>query len=497
MTRALTRYEPHLTLRRAAARRGGMAAISVWFPGPIFAIMATIAAIGWSRRWTPVAVHPNPSTPMKTLPCFVARRAGIARFALLLTFTCAAPHPAAMADAAAPLPIGEARDLGFAPERLDRLHAQLSELVKTERCSGFVTLLVRHGQIADWRAHGYRDLATRAPMEKDTIVRLYSNTKIVTSVAAMILFEEGRLDLDAPIAVYLPQFKSLNVLTGGTADAPEVTAAKQPVRVRHLLSHTAGFATPVGGNDVLTQIYAHARLFEVSSLDEYLARLAALPLAHQPGTAFRYGVSTDVLGAIIEHVSGQSLEQFCQERIFRPLKMVDTSFDVAAEKMPRLAKTYERSREGGLVEVDPVGSAFAEPGRGFASGAGGLFSTGGDYARCAQMLLNGGELDGVRLLGRKTIEYMRLNHLERTGKPTHGMSPSRGFGLGFEVVIDPARDGVLCSPGQFGWYGLATTYCQIDPHEDLVAIAFFQHFPMTELGVPRAFANGYNSALVD
>ncbi|ACB75164.1 serine hydrolase [Opitutus terrae] len=408
-----------------------------------------------------------------------------------------APCAAALAtDAAAPLPLGSARDLGFAPDRLDRLHANLRQLVDEGRCSGFVTLLVRHGQIADWRTYGWRDLETRAPMEQDTIFRIASNSKLITSVGAMILFEEGRLDLDAPIATYLPDFKDVRVLTGGTVDAPELVEPKTPPRIRHLLSHTAGFTYDFGDTDVLSQLYRRHNPWAAASLDEFVARAAKLPLAHEPGAAFRYGISTDVLGAIIERVSGQNLEEFLQARLFRPLRMVDTSFDVPAEKLPRLASVYRRQGDQ-LVNDEPGQADVARRRQGIRSGGGGLFSTTGDYARFAQMLLNGGELDGVRILGRKTVEYMTLNHLARTSKPTHAYSDSRGFGLGAEVVIDPAKDPTLCSLGQFGWSGSNTTRCQIDPREDLVALVFLQHRPMNETGVFARFANGYNLALTN
>lgn len=400
------------------------------------------------------------------------------------------------ATAAAPLPVGSAATLGFAPDRLDQLHTSLRQFVDDGRCSGFVTLLVRHGEIADWRAYGYRDLEARAPMERDTIVRIYSNSKLIVSVGAMILFEEGRLDLNAPIEKYLPELKARKVLVGGTVDAPELVDAKTAPTIRELLSHTAGFSYDFGRDDVLSQLYRRTDMWQATSLTDFVNRIAPLPLGHQPGTEFRYGINTDLLGAIIERISGQSLEEFLQQRIFRPLKMPDTSFGVAPEKHARLAKVYRPGKDGKLAEM-PAGSASSPELRAMQSGGGGLFSTAGDYARFAQMLLNGGELDGVRLLGRKTVDYMTLNHLVRTAKPTHAYSSSRGFGLGPEVVIDPAKDPNLCSAGQFGWYGIASTFCQVDPSEDLVAIAFFQHQPMNQHDMFGRFANGYNAALVE
>ncbi len=423
--------------------------------------------------------------------------ASIRRLLALAALVATLAPAARPAAPAAPLPLGSAQELGFAPDRLDRVDASLRALVDEGRCSGFVTLLARHGRIADWRSYGWRDLAAKAPMEKDTIVHIYSNTKLITAVGAMILFEEGRLDLDAPVERYLPALKDRLVLTGGTPAAPVTVPAKRPMTIRDLLTHTSGFAYDFGGDDTLSLLYRQANLWEAASLDDFVARAATLPLHHQPGDAFAYGISMDVLGAVLEKVTGQRLEAFLQERLLGPLGMVDTGFDVAPGKMNRLAKVYQRDPRGRLVEAPPDSSSLPEPGRGFPSGGGGLFSTAGDYARFAQMLLNGGRLDGVRILSRKTVEYMTLNHLARTGKPTHAYADGRGFGLGAEVMIDLARDRTLGSPGQFGWYGLATTYCQIDPSEDLVAIAFFQHFPMNEIGIFQRFPNGYYSALVD
>jgi CubicO group peptidase (beta-lactamase class C family) len=434
---------------------------------------------------------------MNPVSSFVWRRRFAALAFLCLAACVGSPCLAASAETAAPLPVGSAPALGFAPDRLDRLHASLRQFVDDGRCSGFVTLLVRHGEIADWRAYGYRDLETRAPMERDTIVRLYSNSKLIVSVGAMMLFEEGRLDLNAPVEKYLPELKARKVLVGGTVDVPELVDAKTAPTIRELLSHTAGFAYDFGGTDTLSQLYRRADMWHSSSTLDFVHRIAALPLGHQPGTEFRYGVNTDLLGAIIERISGQTLEEFLQQRIFQPLKMPDTSFGVVPEKRARLAKAYRPGKDGQLAESPAGAAASPDLSHGLQSGGGGLFSTAGDYARFAQMLLNGGELDGVRLLGRRTVDYMTLNHLVRTSKPTHAYSSSRGFGLGPEVVIDPAKDPNLCSAGQFGWYGIASTFCQVDPSEDLVAIAFFQHQPMNQHDMFGRFANGYNTALVE
>jgi CubicO group peptidase (beta-lactamase class C family) len=408
-------------------------------------------------------------------------------------------RPQAAAAQATPvpaLPIEEAASHGFSPERLDRMHANLRRVVDEGRASGYVSLLARDGRIVDLRAHGQRDREGGAPMTPDTIFRVYSMSKLVTAVAALLLVEEGRLQLDDPVERFLPALRSRSVLVGGH-ERPRLIKAKGSVTVRHLLSHTAGYAYDFGGKGPLEDTYRKAKIWEAASLDDFVARASALPLSHQPGTAFRYGINTDLLGAVIEKASGQPFDRFVQERLLAPLGMTDTSFDVAPEKRTRLAKVYARDEQGQLKEAEPVSSSYPEEGRGFASGGGGLFSTAGDYARFAQMLLNGGRLGDRRLLSRKTVELMTQNQLSLQAKPFHAYSSSRGFGLGTEVLVELGQSGTLGSPGQFGWYGAATTYCQIDPRERIVALLFFQHFPMDEPGVFALFANGSYSALVD
>ena len=377
-----------------------------------------------------------------------------------------------------PLPTASPESQGFSPERLERLHGRLKSLVDEGKYSGMVLLLARNGRIVDWQTYGLRDVEQRLPMEKDTIVRIYSMSKILTSVAALILHEEGRLKLDDPVSKYLPAFAKPQVMAGGTVEAPKLVAAKAPITIKHLLTHTSGFVYGFGDSPVETR-YRKSDMFEASSMDEFVARAAKLPLAHEPGTRFRYGISTDVLGAVIEKVSGQPLDVFVEERITKPLGMVDTGYDVPAEKMGRLAKVY-RKKDGKFATVEPVAASFAEKGRGFPTGGAGMFSTAGDYARFAQMLLSGGELDGVRILGRKTVELMTSNHLNHLPRITHEFSEADGFGLGVYVRLDLAKSNALGSAGTFGWSGAATTNAVIDPQEKLVGILMAQHFPFNE-----------------
>ena len=396
-----------------------------------------------------------------------------------------------------PLPLGDATSSGLGADRLEKMHVRLRRVVDEGRSSGYVSLLARDGRIVDWRSYGLRDRETGAAMERDTILRIYSMSKLVTATAALLLLEDGALQLDEPVERFLPVLKDRKVLSGGTRARPVLVAAKGPITIRHLLSHTSGYVYDFGGDGPLQDAYRKARLWDATSLDDFVTRVATLPLHHQPGTEFQYGISSDLLGAVVEKAAGRPLDVFVSERLLLPLGMSDTGFDVPDAKRARLAKTYTRDQQGKLIESETFSSSFPEPGRGFASGGGGMFSTAGDYARFAQMLLSGGQLDGVRILGRKTVELMTQNQLAHLATPHHAYDPSRGFGLGPEVMIDLSRSGTLGSPGQFGWYGAATTYCQIDPKERLLALLFFQHIPMNETGVFDLFPNGYYSALVD
>jgi len=248
------------------------------------------------------------------------------------------------------------------------------------------------------------------------------------------------------------------------------------------------------GDDELTKLWRSADLWSGPGLTNFITKLGRLPLKHQPGDAWTYGVNMDVLGALIERVSGKTFGAFLDERMFRPLGMKDTGFDVPSEKMNRLAKTYQHGPDGKFVEAEPLIKTWPEPGRGIEAGGAGIFSTAGDYARFAQMLLNGGTLDGRRILGRKTVELMTANHMV-TLPNNQAATRQKGFGLGVEVTTDLGQLSIPSSMGQFGWYGAATTYCQIDPKEKIVAVAFVQHFPFNEHNFFAQFATGYYQAL--
>jgi CubicO group peptidase (beta-lactamase class C family) len=407
---------------------------------------------------------------------------------LLLALACAI-----VVSVPAQLPTASARAAGFDSARLEVLHATTKRFVEEGKHAGIITLIVRDGKIVDFQTYGYRDVEKRLPMERDTICRMYSMSKIITCAATLILLEDGKFNLDDAVATYLPEFKGVKVWAGGTQEVPQLETLKRPISIKHLLTHTSGLIYDFAGNDELTKLWRSADLWSGPGLTNFIAKLGKLPLKHQPGDAYTYGVNMDVLGALIERVSGQRFGAFLEGRMFGPLGMKDTGFDVPEIKMNRLAKTYKLV-EGKFVEDKPIIDTWPEEGRGIEAGGAGIFSTAGDFARFAQMLCNGGTLDGKRILGRKTIELMTANHMVALPN-NQAATRQKGFGLGVEVTTDPGQLSMPSSVGQYGWYGAATTYCQIDPKEKLVAIALAQHFPFNQHNFFAAFQTGYYQAL--
>ncbi len=421
--------------------------------------------------------------------------------ALLLCTALASPAAAQVAAPAA-LPSSTAAAEGLAPDRLDRMHARLRQFVDQGEIAGAISLVARHGRIVDLHTVGMRDREKRLPMTRDTIVRVYSMTKIVTSVAVLMLVEDGRLRLEDPIAKYLPALKAPQVFNGGTAADPQLVPLAQPITIRHLLTHTSGFAYGLAQSPV-DDMYRDAKVLQARSTDDFVARVARLPLIAQPGERFYYGVNTDLLGAIVEKVTGQSLGAFMEARIFAPLGMNDTAFTVPPARRDRLATLYQREGDAPLAAVaalalgrDTEGDLpYPDPdGRLFHSGGGGLFSTADDYARFAQMLLNGGELDGIRILSRKSVTSMTANQNARLAQPT---SSHAGFGFGVSVRLDHGGGSLAGSIGEFGWSGAATTYVSIDPVERMVSILLTQHLPFNQPGIFSVFSTMVNAAVVD
>jgi CubicO group peptidase (beta-lactamase class C family) len=397
-----------------------------------------------------------------------------------------------------PLPVAAAERQGFAPDRLELMHSRLKQFVDHGQHAGIVSLIARHGHIVDWQAWGQRDREQRLAMEKDTIFRVYSMTKVVTSAAIMQLHERALLRLDDPVEKYLPALAKRQVMTGGTAEAPELVPAKRSITLKDLLTHTSGYIYPgMFGKAPVDGLYEAAKVTSAATMEEFIDRLARVPLQHQPGERFTYGVSIDVLGAIVAKVSGQAFDAYVAEHITRPLKMVDTAFEVPESKRSRVAKVYTLSKSGALEPVNGTQLVMTslDAARMHWGGAG-LFSTVGDYARFGQMLLNGGELDGVRVLGRKSVELMMANALTHTPSPYRGGTDYDGFGLGGSVRVDLARSARLGSVGQFGWTGAATTYFNIDPQEKTIALVFTQHFPHDQHQLFWTFSTLFYASLV-
>ncbi|HEV8695017.1 MAG TPA: serine hydrolase domain-containing protein, partial [Lysobacter sp.] len=413
--------------------------------------------------------------------------------AFLLCILALGVSPALRAgDAALPLPVVDASSEGFSPERLHRLDAFMRTATQPDGYIGAVTLIARNGRIIDWQAYGYRDLARRNPMPRDAIFRIYSMTKTVTSVAVLTLMEEGRITLDDPIERYLPEFAHMQVLVGGTANAPQLRPAAKPITIHELLTHTAGFATGRKGDEEALKLLERSDPQGAQDLHEFASRLSQAPLAADPGTRFAYdGAATEVLARLVEVVSGTPFDVFLRQRIFDPLRMRDSGFSVPAAQRGRVVDITRMSDDGRLTLDDGASAEIpGAPLRAYSSAAGGLYSTAGDYARFCQMLLNGGELDGASVLGRKTVELMMLNHLTMLDPPVTEFSDAEGFGLGGYVVIDVARRGQPGSLGQFGWPGAASTSYTIDRQEKLIAILMLQHLPRSDVrDLPRISRN--------
>jgi len=389
--------------------------------------------------------------------------------------------------------------LGLSRTRLARIDAHMQRYVDDGKLAGIVTLIARRGQIAQIGCAGAQTVEEQQPMQPDSLFRIHSMTKPITSVAAMLLVEEGRLLLQDPVAKYISSFHEVQV--GEVQQNGDLRLVKpaRPMKIHDLFLHTAGLSYGYVNDAPVEAAYRASNWRAAATMAERVAAISALPLAHHPGTAWQYGVSTDILGHVVELITGMSLADFFQERIFDPLGMHDTAFWVPPEKLPRFTALYEPNPAGGICLADaPATSQYTKPPRLF-SGGSGLVSTAPDYFRFAQMLLQGGELDGAQVLGRKSVEFMSMNHLPATllpmrlgGDTMHGY----GFGLGFSVVLDPARYGVLSSVGTLGWSGTATTAFWIDPQEALIGILMTQFTPSYTYPLSKQFKNLVNQALV-
>lgn len=380
---------------------------------------------------------------------------------------------------------------GFVPERLARVPALLDDVVQRAEHAGASCVVWHRGQRVLQHATGLADVDTKVPMREDTLVRAYSMTKPITAAAALVLVERGELRLDQPIRELLPELAAPQVFVGGTAEAPQLVPAARPITVRMLLNHTAGFSYDFYSDSPLHDLYRRADLWGSGTSEQFLQRAAALPLYAQPGEHWHYSIADDVLGVLLERRTGQSLAALVRTTITVPLGMVDTDFDVVGERLPRLA-TLHRHEGPALVPAAATFGAFAEPGRGFPAGGAGLFTTLADYERFARWLVGDGSLDGVRVLGRKTMELLRSDSL---GQGLRTSRPADGWGLVSAVVREPGLGTDLMGVGTLHWSGAATTTFFADPHEQLVAVLFVQHLPYDEHKLTTRFRTAVYQAL--
>ena len=385
--------------------------------------------------------------------------------------------------------IVEPESVGLSSERLARIDRHLqSRYLDQKKIAGALTLVARHGKVAWCSPLGMMDLERGKPTAQDTIFRIYSMSKPITSVALMSLYEHGHFHLDDPIHKLIPEWRDLRVFEGGNYPNFLSSPAERPMTPRDLLSHQSGLTYGFMERSNVDRAYRRLGVGGAGAdgtLQDMIEQLAELPLEFSPGTRWNYSVSTDVCGYLVEKISGKRFDEFLQQEIFGPLGMVDTGFVVPPEKLDRFAACYTRGPDKALrLEDDPVGSRYTRP-RTFLSGGGGMVSTAPDYLRFCRMLANGGELEGARILGPRTIGYMTRNHLAggqdlaalAFGRFAETIYAGVGFGLGFSVTLDPVRSQVIGSAGEFAWGGAASTAFWIDPAEDLIVIFMTQLLP--------------------
>ena len=391
--------------------------------------------------------------------------------------------------------------LVFSIERSSRINSLMERYVEGGKLAGAVTCVARQGEVAHLETFGYQSLETKTPMAKDSIFRIYSMTKPITSVALMMLYEDVLFNLTDPISQYIPAFADVKVLgTNGQLEVPV-----RPITVQDLLRHTAGLS--YGGFDEtqlpVDKLYdEHAEIFSKKITNEELVKaLVTLPLAFHPGTKWHYSMATDVCGYLVEVLSGMSLAEFMQKNIFDPLGMIDTSFELEPSRLNRFCTLYGKTPDSDFAVLDtPENSGYLTPVTLYAGGSG-LVSTASDYLKFAQFILNKGELDGVRLLGSKTVEFMTANHLPAELLPIafEGTEPmlGMGFGLGFGVMLDTAQTGFMGAVGDYGWGGYAETYFWIDPKEEMIALLMTQYLPSQTYPIRKEFRTAVYQAFVN
>jgi len=369
----------------------------------------------------------------------------------------------------------EPESVGMSGERLQKINEFVASNIETGKHAGIVTMVARHGKIVHFEAAGQLGIDNGRPMEKDTLFRLFSMTKPITSVAVMMLYEQGLFQMNEPVSKYLPELGALPVMRDGV-----IADVGAEMTIEQLFTHTAGLSYGFMAEDPVDRLYRQAELWSSRNLDEFVARLGTLPLRYDPGSRYYYSVAVDVLGAIVERLSGQSLDDYFRQRIFEPLGMVDTFFSVPEGKRHRFADNNIWNAEAHRIDPLPdPDDRRAYRDTTLFSGGGGLVSTAMDYMIFCEMLRRGGTFNGTRLLSPKTVEYMTIDHLppgitHDGDGPDTLLYPGQSFGLGFAIIENPGRSQVVSSKGAYSWGGAADTKFWIDPGEDLVAILMTQ-----------------------
>lgn len=395
----------------------------------------------------------------------------------------------------------EPEEVGLSTARLRRIGPVMQTYIDDGKIPGLSLMLARRGKVAYAGCFGRRD-DPDVPMAEDTIFQIASMTKPIVSVAVLMLYEEGRFQFNDPVSRYIPEFQDTQVYVEGEGRGMVLADQERPISIRHLLTHTSGMCGSWTIDPALSPLLEEAKLDDPHNTNQDFAKkLAKLPLSFQPGTSWAYGPSHDVLGHLVEVMSGMPLDTFLEQRIFGPLSMPDTGSYVPPDKIGRFAARYEVSQDGFELAQTPASRQQAKPGRRL-SGGGGLVSTVSDYARFARMLLNGGELDGVRLLGRKTVALMTMNHLSAVELPAFSSrfgyySKGYGYGLGVRTLLSLAENELVGSVGSYGWPGIHNTYFWVDPQEELFGFVWGQYSPMFYYPIERQFVVLAYQAIVD
>ncbi len=397
-------------------------------------------------------------------------------------------------------------ELGISTSRLGRIKTWMQGYVDDGKLPGAITLVARHGKIVFCETMGYGDLENKKPLALDSILRFYSMSKPITAVAIMMLYEKGLLQLDDPLSNYVPAFKDMQVYQSGSGDNMTTAPAATPITIHHLLTHTSGLTYGVENQGGVPGLYTENRTdFDPDDgpLTSVVDRLAEIPLEFEPGSRWEYSVAFDVLGHLVEKISGQPLDVFLKDNIFDPLGMVDTGFFVPEDKQDRFVSLYQCTPEARLVLMESTADSLLTSPVETLSGGGGLVSTLADYYCFTEMLRNKGELDGHRLLGRKSVELLTCNHLPGDladmGQPTFCETTYEGigFGLGMSVLLDPAKAKILGTPGEYAWGGYASTAFWVDPVEDMTVIFLTQLIPSGAYPIRRELRVLTYQALID